>query len=76
MITNINSFNVEVNNVASLSTKYLTKEKNRGVNGSGETKSRLNALMYSVNSELLPILMATKHKMDRLPIVYLSEANA
>ena len=76
MITEMNSFKEEVKFVASLSTKYLVKEKERTANGSGKSNNRLTALAYTVSSDLLPLLMETENKMDRLPIVYLEEANA
>jgi hypothetical protein len=62
--------------VASLSTKYLVKEKKQGASGSGKNKSRTTALAYTVTSDLLPLLMETENKIDRLPIVYLVKANA
>jgi hypothetical protein len=68
--------NEEARYMASLSTKYLVREKKRKANGSGKNKRRITALSYSVKSDLLPLLMETGHKMDRLPIVYLIEANA
>jgi hypothetical protein len=62
--------------VASLSKKYLAKEQDRGANGSAESSNSLTALIYTVSSDLLPMLMATENKVDRLSIVYLEEANA
>jgi len=72
----MNPFKVEVNNVASLSNKYLAEEKEQNPNESGKTKNSLTALIYIVSSDLLPMLMATEQRIDRLPIVYLSEAHA
>lgn len=72
----MNSFKKEVNYVASLSKMYLAEEKARGANCNGESKNSLTALIFTFNSDLLPMLMATEHRMDRLPIVYLEEANA
>ena len=72
----MNSFKVEVNDVASLSNKYLAKEKDEDPNDSGNTENSLKALIYIVSSDLLPMLMAAEHRIDRLPIVYLAEAHA
>lgn len=36
----------------------------------------MQALFYSIGNDLLPMLMATKNKMDKLPVIYLKEANS
>ena len=72
----MNLFKVEVNYVASISNKYMAEKKDNKANDSGKTGNSVEALIYIVSSDLLPMLMATGHKIDRLPIVYLAEAHA
>ena len=73
----MNSFKQEeVQYVASLSAKYLAEENDCKANDSGKSKNSLKALLYGIRSDLLPMLIATEQRIDRLPIVYLAEANA
>jgi hypothetical protein len=37
---------------------------------------KVNALIYSTSTNLLPLLIATNKGIDRLPILYLWEARA
>jgi len=66
----------EVKYVASLSNKYLAEEKEQKANCGIEVTSTLVALVYTAGLDLLPLLMATGNRIDRLPILYLREANA
>ena len=62
--------------MASTASKYLTKDK-RLMNENKEFSSvKVNALIYSTSTNLVPLLIATKKGIDRLPILYLWEARA
>lgn len=62
--------------MASIASKYLTKDK-RPMNEKKEVSSvKVNALIYSTSTNLLPLLIATNKGIDRLPILYLWEARA
>jgi hypothetical protein len=62
--------------VASLSAAYLAKKKDREGKSGTELSGSVQALFYTVGNDLTSMLMATKNKMDRIPVIYLKEANS
>lgn len=62
--------------MASLSAVYLSKRRDHEGKSGTEVSGSMQALFYSIGNDLLPMLMATKNKMDKLPVIYLKEANS
>lgn len=62
--------------MASISNEYMINEGMKGTERNRQSESfAFYALMHSIKTDLLPLLMATKFRMNRIPIVYLSEAH-
>ncbi len=66
----------EVSNLASLSSKYLIND-NRLTDINKDIKAaEVNALAYSTGTDLVHLLIASEVGMDRLSVIFDSEANA
>lgn len=62
--------------MACLSSEYLVNDNEIDINEIEKFGScRFNALIHSVKSDLLPLLMAAKKEINKLPVMYLKEAN-
>ena len=62
--------------MASLSLTYLANGRKQEEAGAKKGTGTVHALFYTARTDLLPLLMATKNNMDKLPVLHLEEANA
>jgi len=62
--------------LASISLKYLAKGTGRDEASRKRETCGVHALFYAAETDLLPLLLATKYKMDRIAVLHLEEANA
>lgn len=61
--------------MASVASFYVAAEKINHKKSEQESDG-IQAFLYALRIDLLPLLMATKRKMDRLSVAYLKEAEA
>ncbi|RJR16783.1 MAG: hypothetical protein C4581_09215 [Nitrospiraceae bacterium] len=62
--------------MASVSSQYMINESESNNDKKEAGSVSYNALIYSTALDLTALLIATKKGIDRLPLVYLSEAKA
>lgn len=62
--------------MASKASKYMINDSSSNKDKKEAGSAAFNALIHSTEVDLTALLLATKIGIDRLPIVYLSEAEA
>jgi len=62
--------------MASLASKYMINDSDSNKDKKKAGSVSYNALILSTGLDLTALLFATKKGIDRLPLIYLSEAKA
>lgn len=62
--------------MASLSSKYLINDSELTVKDKDIKAAEVNALVYSIETDLVHLLIASETSMDRMSVIHATEANA